>query len=699
MNRVFLLPTLLALTSAASAHAAVRTPASALAALPAWFEPNVGQLPAEVAYFSRGAAGTLLVRRDGARFQAGGRSIDLRWSGGQPERSLTGGSPLFSRSAYFTGRDAKRWTPDVAHFASVHQRQLYAGIDLVYYVADKQVEFDLVVAPGADPAVVAMSFPGARPALSAEGDLIFPNGMVQRRPVAYQSGPAGRIPVVSGYRVTRGGAVRLAVGGYDRTKPLVIDPVLHAGYLGGETNDAANAIAVDAQGNVWIAGSSASTITLPPQFAPIQDAPAGGKDAFLARLTPDATGKLSLSYWTQLGGSADDEATAIALDRSGFIYLAGRTASNNFPRAGTAVQDGFGGETDAFVARIRIEDSGLNALWFSQYYGGNGIDVATGMGLDADGNIYVAGYTLSDALPGAGNGGLQCCRRGGYEGFVAKIAPIGGTALLYGTFVGGTSTDVINAMAVDAQGDVYLTGYTSSGDFPVTGDAFQDTLRSGIDMFLMKLDVRRPHLDALLYGTFIGGGAFDGGKAIALGPNGAIWIGGYTESQDFPVTANAHDTGNSGGTDAILLRFDFERRATPQAIGYSTYVGGGGADLLYALSAGANGTVAAAGYTYSQDFPVSEPAGGAARPDRGAEAFLLQLDPALPGPQAVTYSTVFSGSQVDVITGVAISPTGRLYASGYTLSSDLPVTDQSQKASPGGYSQSFVTVAGATAAP
>jgi hypothetical protein len=506
------------------------------------------------------------------------------------------------------------------------------------------------------------------------------------------------VAVESAYRIASDGRVSVALGRYDKTRALVIDPVLHAGYLGGDRNDAANAVTVDAQGNVWLAGTSSSTVTLPDQYAPIQDAPAGGKDAFVAKLTPNAQGRLTLSYWTLLGGTGEDEATAIALDSAGFVYIAGRTTSADFPRAGGAVQENFGGETDAFVARIKIEDSGANALWFSQYYGGNGIDVATGMALDSAGNIFAGGYTLSDALPGAGNTGLQCCRRGGYEGFVVKVAPAAGNALVYGTFLGGGSTDVVNALVVDAQGDVYVGGYTSSGDFPITGDAFQEGLRSGIDAFLVKLDVRQSHHAGLLYGTFLGGGAIDNVKALALGPNGAVWLGGYTESQDFPITANAQSTGNSGATDAFLMQFDFARRGTPQAIAYSTYLGGGGADLLYAVAAAPNGTVAAAGYTYSQDFPLTDVSGTGANPQRGAEGFLIQVDPARPGPESILYSTVLSGSFGDVLTGVAIGPNGALYGSGYTMSLDFPVTDSSQKLTPGGASQSLVVVAGQAAA-
>jgi hypothetical protein len=662
-----------------------------LAALPGWFEPNRGQFPTAVEFFSRGSEGALLVERRGATFTAGNRSLCLRWERASAAGELTGATPLPARSSYFTGADPSRWVQAVPHYAAVQARQLYAGVDVVYYLAGKQVEFDVVVAPGVDPAIVNFSFPGAgKPAQDAHGDLVFPNGMRQRAPLAYQEIGGQRVGVESAYRIARDGSVSFDIGQYDGGRPLVIDPVLHAGYLGGDQNDSANAIAVDAQGNVWIAGSSSSTVSLTDQYAPIQNAPAGARDAFVARLTPDASGRLILTYWTQLGGTDDDEATAITVGADGFVYVAGYTASIDFPRAGASVQDAFGGETDAFAAKIRIEDSGLDALWYSQYYGGNGRDVANGVAIDSAGAIYIAGQSLSDALPGVEGVGLQCCRRGGSEGFVAKFNPGSSSSLAYGTFLGGTSTDVIHAIAVDADGNVLVAGYTSSGDFPVTGGAYQDFMRSGTDAFLVKIDPRRTLLDGLVYGTFIGGGALDSARAIALAEGGDVWIGGYTASLDFPVTPDAWNTGNSGEVDGFLARFRLSSPDPSQSLVYASYFGGRGSDIVYSIAAGSGAAVALTGYTYSDDFPLSEPDGVAARPLQGAEAFMSYLDTAQSGRGALRYSAVIGGSNTDTATAIAIDRAGDLYATGYTRSANLPVTDGSTKLSPGGSSQSFV---------
>ena len=660
----------------------------AMAALPAWFEPNTGQYPEPGAFFSRGAEGALLVERDGAVFAEGGRALRLRWEG-TAVPTLTGGARMPGRSSYYTGGDAKRWRRGVPQYAAVHARQIYSGVDLVYYVWGKQVEFDVVVAPGVDPATVRFSFPDGQPVRNADGDLVFANGMRQRAPVAYQEIAGKRVGVESAYRIAGDGMVSFEIGQYDASRPLTIDPILQAGYMGGDQNDAVNGVAVDSQGNLWIAGSSLSTPPLPPQYAPIQDGVAGGKDAFVAKLVPAGNGKMVLAYWTQLGGTSDDAAMAIKTDANGFVYVAGSTASIDFPRAGASTQNAHGGETDAFVAKIRIEDSAMDALWYSQFFGGNGRDVANALALDANGSIYIAGQSLSDSLPGVEGVGLQCCRRGGDEGFVAKFIPDASPSLTYATYLGGTSTDAIYAIAVDAEGSILIAGDTSSGDFPVTSGSYQDFMRSATDAFLVKIDLRRPGLDALVYGTYLGGSALDSARSMALAENGDVWIAGYTLALDFPVTPNALNTGNSGESDAFLTRFRINSPDPSQSLVYSSYLGGRGSDILYGLAAGSGGEVALTGYTYSNDFPLS-PSGSGPSPLHGAEAFLTHLDTTQPGRSALLYSVTIGGSNVDSGTAVAFDRAGNLFAAGYTKSGDLPVTDGSSKLSPGGSSQGFV---------
>jgi hypothetical protein len=674
MKKHFLLAGLMALSAPAMTRPdAART----LNAVPAWFEPNTGQFEPGVKYFSRHGAGTLLVGASGATLRAGSRSLSLSFAGAAPRGAVAGVEPTGSRGAYLIGNDPRLWKQGVPHYARVRAGQVYPGIDAVYYLAGDKLEFDLVVAPGADAGLIRMAYRGAgRAALDAGGNLVFPNGMRQDRPVAYQPGPAGRVAVEARYALAAGGDVGLKLAPYDSTRPLVIDPVLHSGYVGGSLSETAQAIAVDKQGNVWIAGSSASTLDLPPgQSPPIQEKPIGKRDVFLARLSPDAAGRLSLAYWTQLGGGADDQAEAIAVDDAGFVYLAGSTASGDFPRRGAPLQTDFGGGTDAFVAMIRPVDSGNDALWYSQFYGGNDTDVAYALAVDAAGAIHMAGYTLSSNLTFADLRPTQAAGQGGYEGFLVKIAPAAAKPLAFATYFGGGSTDVVTAIAVDAPGSIYFAGYTSSTNFPTTGDGFQTEMGSSVDAFLVRLDLSRPGLDSLVYGTYLGGDGLDVARAMRLDGAGGLWVAGYTTSRDFRVTPNAHRTANAGWADVFLTRLDLARLTSPGAIAYSTYVGGADTDVLYGISLAPGGRVALAGYT-----------SGA----RGPKAFLSLLDPAVPGPGALVYSAQFGGTLIDAATGVAADAAGRLFVSGFTTSPDFPVTDGSQKLVPGGATQSFV---------
>jgi hypothetical protein len=664
---------------------AIRT----LAAVPAWFEPNTGQFAPAVKYFSRHGAGTLLVDASGATFRAGGRSLSLAFAGASPRGPIEGVEPTGSRGSYLIGNDPRRWKQGVPHYARVRARRVYPGIDVVYYLSGARLEFDLVVAPGADPGRIRLAYRGAGPAaLDAGGNLVFANGMRQDRPVAYQENASRRVAVEARYRIARSGEVHLQLGPFDPTRPLVIDPVLYSAYLGGDVTESAQAIAVDRAGNVWITGSSASTIDLPPeQNAPIQDKPAGKRDVFLARFSPDAAGQLSLAYWTQLGGTADDQAEAIAVDDAGFVYLAGSTASTDFPRLGAPLQTDFGGGTDAFVAMIRPADSGGDALWYSQFYGGGDTDIAYAVAVDSAGGVYIAGYTLSTTLTFADLQPTQAAGQGGYEGFLVKIAPAADKPLAFATYFGGSSTDVITALAVDAPDSIYFAGYTSSTNFPITDDGFQTQMGSGVDAFLVRLDLRYPGLDSLRYGTYLGGDGLDVVRAMKLDGAGGLWLAGYTSSRDFPVSPGAQRVALAGATDLFATRLDLARLTSPAAITYSTYVGGTDTDVLYGMTLAPGGRVALAGYTLSADFPL---VGGAAAAISGPKAFVALLDPAVAGPAALVYSARFGGSFLETATGVAADAAGQLFVAGFTTSFDFPVTDGSQKRSPGGATQGFL---------
>lgn len=685
--RTVLITTLVLAGRATAATSSPSEAAATLAALPAWFEPNGGQAPSHVQFVSRGANGTLLVDPSGATFQTRRSKLRVRFPGSVTAQSVFGSELRTARSSYWIGNDSSKWRRNVPQFGAVRSKQIYPGIDVAYHLSGNELEFDFLVAPHADAAAIRLAFEGAgKPRLEATGDLLFASGVRQKRPVAYQELPSGRRIVDAAYRISRAGDVHFQLGSYDPALPLVIDPVLQANYVGGDRSEKATAIAIERNGRVYITGSSSSTFSVAGQNPGIQESPKGGKDAFVARLSRNASGVLALDYWTALGGASDDEAKAITTDDRGFVFIAGETASDNFLRAGTALQDGFGGGgADAFVAVVRPSDPGGDALWYSQYYGGAAFDSANAIAVDNASSIYIAGYTTSDTLRGT-SGNLQQNNRGGYEGFVARVDFSGSGGLSYATYFGGKSTDSIKAIAVDASRIVYITGYTASDDFPVTGDAPQTSLRS---MFVARMNFARPGLDGLEYATYLGGSALDTPQAMILDGNN-LWISGYTFSTDFPVTGNALRNVIAGSADVFLMRFDLTRRTTPDAIAYSTYLGGRDGDVVMGMALGQRGTIALAGYTYSDDFPTAD-SGSSASTTHGA--FVALVDPAAAPAAQLVFATVSNGSLLDAATGVVVDAAGNLIVSGFTYSTNFPVTDSSRKISPGGSPQSFVMVA------
>jgi uncharacterized repeat protein (TIGR01451 family) len=324
-------------------------------------------------------------------------TLRLRLEGANRSPKLTGFDELPGKSNYLVGGDARGWRTGVPSFAKVRYASVYPGIDVVYYGRQGQLEYDFVVAPGADPGRIRLKFEGARKTRVEEnGDLVVSadgGDVRQQKPFAYQEINGTVREVASRYVVDRRGAVRVALGEYDRALPLVIDPVLiYSSYLGGSNSDLGLAIAVDSAGSAYVAGSTASTNF--PGPSPLQDSKSDLLDAFVLKMSPDGR---SLVYATYLGGNGEETATGIAVDSAGNAYLAGRTNSSSFPVTAGAFQETKDGRGDAFVAKLNPTGSGL---LYATYLGGGGLDQAFSVAVDAAGAAYVVGRTDSFNFPG-----------------------------------------------------------------------------------------------------------------------------------------------------------------------------------------------------------------------------------------------------------------------------------------------------------
>jgi cysteine-rich repeat protein len=529
-------------------------------------------------------------------------------------------------------------------------------VDLLFHGSNqRQLEYDFLVSPGADPGRIRLGFEGAsRPKLDGEGSLVLrtPEGeLIERAPVAYQEIGRKRRPVAIRYAIERQREVVFRVGAYDRNKPLIIDPVLqYSIFLGGTSGEYGMAIAVDGAGNAYVTGTTSSHDF--PTLNPFQGSLAGypgtvnTNDAFVTKFNPDG----SLAYSTYLGGTSADVGFGIAVDASGSAYVTGETSSSDFPTL-NPFQAAMAGVNDAFV--VKLSPSG-DALVYSTYLGGSLQDTARGIAVDASGSAYVTGTVVSPDFPTVN--ALQTSRLGFSDAFVTKLAP-GGAALAYSTYLGGGGSDGGTGIALGAVGNAHLVGETDSSDFPTVNPA-QPSGGGDADAFVASLAASGT---ALVYSTYLGGNGPDRGAAIAVDASGSAYVAGLTESPDFP-TLHALQASLAGPRDAFVAKLS----SSGSPLVYSTYLGGNSADHGAAIGVDSLGHAYVAGVTLSNDFPTVDPVQGT----KGAffDAFLAEL--AADGG-SLLFSTYFDGSaasgeQNEFANGVAMDFADRPYVVGFT---------------------------------
>jgi uncharacterized repeat protein (TIGR01451 family) len=575
---------------------------------PAWpllFEPAVSE-----GFVARGPEYTALLRPSGLTVApaAGGPSVLLRLLGADPAAKMAGKGALPGRSNYYLGDDPARWRVGVRQYGRVTVDDVYPGIDLLYHARGRELELDFVVAPGADPRRIQIGVDGGRPLeVDAAGDLVVPTDRGSfrvRRPEVYQEVDGVRRRVEGRYARGEDGCVGFQLAAYDTSRPLVIDPVL--------------------------------------------------------------------GYASRVGGSDVENGYDVAIDADGNVYLAGGTASAAFPApAGEdPVLQGTGGSTEAFVVKLAPDGT----ILYSTLLGGTSVDQARGIGVDDEGNAYVAGTTsyLNTGFPTTPG----VYRSAAADFFVSVLDPNG--ALTYSTFFGGLNISSFGGLAVYGSGAdarVYFTGTTVRG-FPTTPNAWETSLPSGGAAFLTVLEPGQPIPgDQLLYSTVFGHDAGGAGLAVAAGPDGRAYVAGNAVGQGLPLRG-AFDTTFGPNREAFLAVFDPDQSGDASLV-YSTYIGGFGSENDTSGDGGvavdANGVALVTGTTGSNDFPVTPEAIRVSR--QSSDAFLVVVDPSLPGADSLRYGTFLGGSRVDHGTDVAAGPPGIAYVTGYTSSDDIPDGD------------------------
>lgn len=666
-------------TAAREATTSTLTPAQALATnagLALGFIENRGQTDPRVRYYARGNRYAFYLTRDEVMLafakghEARGLALALRFVDRNPAAQPRGVERARGEINYLRGRDPAKWQTRVRHYGQVVYRDLWPRIDLWVRQQAGVLKYAFRVRPGGRPSDIRLAYAGARGlTLDSTGGLRIrtPLGVLRDSPPAsYQEISGARVQVGSRYVLNRGRQFGFGVGTYRTDRDLLIDPgIEYTTFLGGSSHEIGTGIAVDAAGNSYVTGTTQS-----PNFPTTTGAfrrtgaASNAPDVFVSKLNPTGT---ALVYSTFIGGSGFDFGRRIAIDGGGNAYITGQTTSSNFPTTGGAFDRtlnippncprcGAADNYDGFVAKLNASGSGLA---YSTYLGGTDIDSPRGIAVSG-GNAYVIGETVSGDFPTTA-GAFSRTERGDYDIFVTKLNSTG-SALAYSTYLGGTLVDNGERVAVDAGGNAYVLGFTSSNDFPTTPGAFDTTANGDFDVSVTKLN---PSGSSLVYSTYLGGQGSDSGGGLAVDGGGNAYVSGGTGSLNFPTTPGAFDT-SPDGNDAFLTKLD---PAGSTAV-YSTVLGGTSSDGASAVSVDSVGNAWLTGTTSSSDFPVTPTAADASF-NGSADVFISELSGA---GSTILYSTYLGGAQSDVGSDIGRDSAGNLYVTGHTYSMDFPAT-------------------------
>jgi hypothetical protein len=680
-------------------------------ALPLSFEPNQGQFASDAKFLARGRGFSVLFKKGEVDFLLAGRTrkfdqLRVTLPNASQRSLLTAGSRLPGTVNYINGNNHQDWHTGVPTFERLRYAEAYPGIDLIYYGRQGRLEFDFQVSPGADPKSIRMRFAGAqRVRLDHNGDLLVAgkSGEIRfQKPTIYQQLEQNRkSPIAGRFRILDRNTIGFEVAQYDRTRLLIIDPILnYSTYIGTQAEP--RSIAVDQNGEAYITGIAALDFpTTPGSYQPVGVPssqfgnlwPESGKP-FIAKFNSTGT---ALLYSTFLSGSGIDAANGIALDANGDAFIAGSTSSTDFPITPGALQTtthAVGGT--GFVAELN--ETGTSLL-YSTYLGGSTATTIYHIALDTSGNAYVTGGTEDVDFPTTAGAydatAIAKATSGLTSAFVSKLNP-NGTVLVYSTYLGGNQQDTGSAIAVDSTGAAYVGGNTTSNNFPVTPGAAQGSRKANNQRagFVIKLNAGG---SALVYSTYLGGSDLDSLNAIALDTNGNAYAAGETNSPDFPVTSGAFQTsiGISSFGYPQVNAFVTELNSNGTSLLYSTFLGGGvslfvyanGGDGISGIAVDGQGMLYLTGKACTGNFPVTAGAFESQNLDGEYSAectgFLTKMNPTPNTP--LLYSTFIGGTGGqdpppdglglgDAETGVSLDPLGNVYVTGYTESVDFPVT-------------------------
>ena len=668
--------------------------------LPVPFIVNKGQVDGGVTFYARTFGGAVFLTKGGEIVYSlpeikkkgqGSRGIVLREElVGATIHDIRGEGISPTKVSYFTGQDRSKWVSGIPTYSSVSLGEVYNGIELKLKAYGNNVEKLFFVQPGSDPVSITVRLSGAGSIkVNEAGELEAATelGVVRfTRPLAYQEIDGRRIEIPVAYNIqpsafsyqrsalsNPNSALRtphsafvygFTVGAYDRSQTLVIDPLLASTYLGGGGSDSASSLAIDSSGNIYVAGVTNSENF--PTTVGAYDTTYNASDVFISKLSADLSTLLASTY---LGAGASDSASSITIDPSGNVYVTGYTYSSNFPTTPGAYDQKFNSSdyADIFISKLSPD---LTTLLASTFLGGGENDSATALMTDASGNVYVTGWTFSDNFPtttGAFDQKYNSTHR--RDAFISKLSADLST-LLISTFLGGGGGEWASSLTMDRTGNIYVTGWTASDNFPVTTGAYDQKFNSSgyTDAFISKLS---SDLSALLASTYLGGGGGEWATSIAIDKSGNVYVTGGTGSDNFPITPGAYDEvfNSSGYPDAFISKLSSDL----SILFASTYLGGGNIETTSSLAIDAAGNIYVTGLTFSNTFPTTPGAYDEVFNSSGyADVFISKLSPDL---STLLASTFLGGGGGEWVSSMTMDRTGNIYVTGWTGSDNFPTTD------------------------
>ena len=656
-----------------SPHSSNQSIDSAMLKLPLSFIENRGQSPEDVRFMVRIEGPTVFFTPSEVVFSLSqgnnSSAVHMAFENSNPGQ-IIGEEQLPGQANFFIGNDSTQWISDIPTFGSIRYKEIYPGVDLIFKGREGYLKHELDLDPGADLSGIILTYSGQdNLSLAEDGSLLIrtsAGNLTDSVPICYQEINGSREMVEGRYRLVGDNGVGFEIVDYDRKYPLVIDPTLaYSTYLGGSGDDSGLSLALDSSGNAYVTGYTASTNF--PTKNPLQASNAASSDVFIAKINSAGS---ALSYSTYLGGGGYDYAKGIAVDSGGNAYVTGYTASTNFPTK-NPLQASNAGSNDAFIAKI---NSAGSALSYSTYLGGSGEDNGESIAIDGSGNAYVTGYTGSASFPTRNP--IQASKAGSWDAFVTKINSAG-SALVYSTYLGGSSSEYGLGIALDGSSNAYITGPTYSTNFP-TRNPLQASNGGEMDAFVSKINSAG---SALTYSTYLGGSFNDFAEGIAVDRRGNAYITGYTISDDFP-TQNPIQALKKGSFDAFVAKIN----SAGSALDYSTFLGGSGDCFAHGIAVDSRGNAFVTGDTSSADFPAKRPL--QASNSGSYDIFVAMINAA---GSALSFSTYLGGVNYDYAKGIAIDNFGKTYLTGYTESNNFPTRNPLQPAN-GGYKDAFVAV-------